>query len=116
MREPGSGTRASADAYLADRETAPPRLVLGSNGAVIAGAAAGLGVALVSRDAVGAELDAGRLAVIDAPGMPLDRPWHAVAGAAPTATTLLFVRHLLDAPGWTPPRAGSTATPTAAPG
>lgn len=123
MREPGSGTRASADAYLAEREAAPPRLVLGSNGAVIAGAAAGLGVALVSRDAVGAELDAGRLVVVDAPGMPLARPWHAVAGAAPTATTLLFVRHLLDAPGWRPAaadsataRAGSTGTPTAAPG
>ncbi|NEA22164.1 LysR substrate-binding domain-containing protein, partial [Actinomadura bangladeshensis] len=105
-----------ADAYLVEREAAPPRLVLGSNGAVIAGAAAGLGVALVSRDAVGAELDAGRLVVVDAPGMPLDRPWHAVAGAAPTATTLLFVRHLLDAPGWEPARAGSTATPTAGPG
>ncbi|SFN44663.1 LysR family transcriptional regulator [Actinomadura madurae] len=116
MREPGSGTRASADAYLAERETAPPRLVLGSNGAVVAGAAAGLGVALVSRDAVGAELEAGRLVVVGAPGMPLDRPWHAVAGAAPTPTTLLFVRHLLDAPGWTAARAGSTATPTAAPG
>ncbi|WP_412519122.1 LysR family transcriptional regulator [Actinomadura madurae] len=116
MREPGSGTRASADAYLAERETAPPRLVLGSNGAVVAGAAAGLGVALVSRDAVGAELEAGRLVVVGAPGMPLDRPWHAVAGAAPTPTTLLFVRHLLDAPGWTAARAGSTATPRAAPG
>ncbi|MGP4023637.1 LysR substrate-binding domain-containing protein [Actinomadura sp. 3N407] len=115
MREPGSGTRASADAYLAERDVSPPRLVLGSNGAVIAGAAAGLGVALVSRDAVGAELDAGRLVVVDAPGMPLDRPWHAVAGTAPTATTLLFVRHLLDAPGWSAAdaRAGSTATPTA---
>ncbi|MER6813776.1 LysR family transcriptional regulator [Spirillospora sp. NPDC000708] len=114
MREPGSGTRASADAYLTEREVAPPRLVLGSNGAVIAGAAAGLGVALVSRDAVGAELAAGRLVVVGAPGMPLDRPWHAVAGAAPTPTTLLFVRHLLDAPGWAAPaRAGSTGAPTA---
>ncbi|NKZ04540.1 LysR family transcriptional regulator [Actinomadura latina] len=116
MREPGSGTRATADAYLTEHEVAPPRLVLGSNGAVIAGAAAGLGVALVSRDAVGAELDAGRLVVVDAPGMPLDRPWHAVGGAAPTPTTLLFVRHLLDAPGWEPAKAGSTATPTAGPG
>ncbi|MFF5261029.1 LysR family transcriptional regulator [Actinomadura viridis] len=104
MREPGSGTRATAEAYLAEREVAPPSLVLGSNGAVIAGAAAGLGVALVSRDAVGAELAAGRLVVVDAPGMPLDRPWHAVAGTDPTPTTLLFVGHLLDAPGWTAPR------------
>lgn len=62
-------------------------------------------MALVSRDAVGAELETGRLVVIDAPGMPLDRPWHAVAGAAPSATTLLFVRHLLDAPGWSAPHA-----------
>ncbi|HEY8478716.1 MAG TPA: LysR family transcriptional regulator [Spirillospora sp.] len=103
MREPGSGTRATADAYLAERDASPPRLVLGSNGAVVAGAAAGLGVALVSRDAVGAELAAGRLVVVDAPGMPLDRPWHAVAGASPSATTLLFVRHLLQAPGWSAP-------------
>ncbi|MFB4318022.1 LysR substrate-binding domain-containing protein [Actinomadura sp. 21ATH] len=101
MREPGSGVRAAAESYLAERGVAPPRLVLGSNGAVIAGAAAGLGVALVSRDAVGAELAAGRLVVVDAPGMPLDRPWHAVAGTAPTPTTRLFVDHLLDAPGWT---------------
>jgi DNA-binding transcriptional LysR family regulator len=109
MREPGSGTRATAEAYLAEREVAPPRLVLGSNGAVIAGAAAGLGVALVSRDAIGADLDAGRLAVVGAPGMPLDRPWHAVAGAVPTPTTMLFVRHLLDAPGWTPAGPAGTA-------
>ncbi|MGI5164014.1 LysR substrate-binding domain-containing protein [Spirillospora sp. CA-253888] len=103
MREPGSGTRATAEAYLAERDVTPPRLVLGSNGAVIAGAAAGLGVALLSRDAVGAHLADGRLVVIDAPGAPLHRPWHAVAGAAPTATTMLFVAHLLEAPGWSAP-------------
>ncbi|RAY10940.1 LysR family transcriptional regulator [Actinomadura craniellae] len=100
MREPGSGTRVTAEAYLAERDARPPELVLGSNGAVIAGAAAGLGAALVSRDAVGAELADGRLQVIDAPGTPLHRPWHAVAGPAPTATTRLFVDHLLAAPGW----------------
>jgi LysR family transcriptional regulator, low CO2-responsive transcriptional regulator len=104
LREPGSGTRATAEAYLAEHDAAPPTLVLGSNGAVIAGAAAGLGAALVSRDAVRAELGAGRLVVIEAPGTPLRRAWHAVAGAAPTATTRLFVDHLLSAPGWRPPR------------
>ena len=102
MREPGSGTRATAEAYLAEREADPPQLVLGSNGAVIAGAAAGLGAALVSRDAVGAELKAGRLVVIDAPGTPLHRPWHAVCGATPTATTRLFIEHLLEDPAWSP--------------
>jgi DNA-binding transcriptional LysR family regulator len=102
MREPGSGVRATAEAYLAERDVTPPSLVLGSNGAVIAGAAAGLGVTLVSRDAVGADLATGRLVEVDAPGTPLDRPWHAVSGTAPTPTTLLFVDHLLGAPGWTP--------------
>ncbi|REE95390.1 LysR substrate-binding domain-containing protein [Thermomonospora umbrina] len=102
MREPGSGTRRTAEAYLAERDADPPQLVLGSNGAVIAGAAAGLGAALVSRDAVGPELADGRLVVVDAPGMPLHRPWHAVAGVAPTATTRLFIDHLLEAPGWRP--------------
>ncbi|MFC4912689.1 LysR substrate-binding domain-containing protein [Actinomadura gamaensis] len=101
MRELGSGTRDAAEEYLAEHRAAPPRLVLGSNGAVVAGAAAGLGVALVSRDAVGAELAAGRLVAVPAPGLPLDRPWHAVAGPAPTPTTRLFVNLLLDAAGWT---------------
>ncbi|WP_395106134.1 LysR family transcriptional regulator [Actinomadura sp. SCN-SB] len=105
MREPGSGVRATAETYLAERDATPPSLVLGSNGAVIAGAAAGLGVTLVSRDAIGTELATGRLVIVDAPGTPLDRPWHAVSGATPTPTTLLFVEHLLGAPGWTAPRA-----------
>ncbi len=39
----GSGTRATADAYLTEREVAPPRLVLGSNGAVIAARRPGSG-------------------------------------------------------------------------
>lgn len=100
MREPGSGTRVAAEAYLAEHEADPPTLVLGSNGAVIAGVAAGLGVALVHSDAVRRDLSARRLRVVDAPGTPLLRPWHAVAGPAPTATTRLFVRSLVDS-GWT---------------
>lgn len=113
-REPGSGTRATAEAYLAARDARPPQLVLGSNGAVIAGAAAGLGVALVSRDAIRTELADGRLIVIDAPGMPLHRPWHAVAGPVPAATTRLFAEHLLQAPGWSRPGgpASGSAQPT----
>jgi DNA-binding transcriptional LysR family regulator len=104
LREPGSGTRVTAEAYLAEHDVSPPTLVLGSNGAVVAGAAAGLGAALVSRDAVRAELADGRLTVVKAPGTPLSRPWHAVAGPVVTATTRLFLDHLLAAPDWHPPR------------
>lgn len=101
MREPGSGTRATAEAYLADHEATPPHLVLGSNGAVVAGAVVGLGVTLISREAVATELSTGALVEVNAPGTPLSRPWHAVVGPTPTATTRLFMAHLLSA-GWQP--------------
>lgn len=107
MREPGSGTRATAEAYLDAREADPPRLVLGSHGAVVAGAVAGLGRALVSRDAVATQLATGQLVVVPMPGTPMRRPWHAVAGGQPNGTVRLFVDHLLAAPsepGWQRPR------------
>lgn len=101
MREQGSGIRATLEAYLQAREVNPPRLVLGSNGAVIAGAVAGLGATLVSRDGVSDLLAAGRLVVLDVPETPLPRPWNAVTGSHPSATTRLFVHHLVAA-GWIP--------------
>ncbi|MGH3979863.1 MAG: LysR family transcriptional regulator [Pseudonocardiaceae bacterium] len=104
LREQGSGTRATLEAYLVARQAQPPRLVLGSNGAVIAGAVAGLGATLVSQDAVADLLDARRLTRVGAPGTPMRRPWHAVTGSTATATTRLFVEHL-HASGWRYPAA-----------
>jgi DNA-binding transcriptional LysR family regulator len=98
LREAGSGIRATVEAYLRERQVDPPRLILGSNGAVLTGAAAGLGVALVSREAVHFELDAGRLAVVPIPGTPMSRPWHAVSGPVPSPVSQLFVKTLLAAP------------------
>lgn len=97
LREAGSGTRATTEAFLASREADPPRLTLGSNGAVVAGAVTGLGVTLVSRDAVQRELGGGQLVCLPVEGTPLQRPWHAVTADRPTATADLFVRYLLDA-------------------
>lgn len=108
LREQGSGTRITAEAYLTSLDVAPPQLVLGSNGAVVAGAVAELGAALVSRDAVTEQLGDGRLVAVPTPGTPLRRPWHAVTGAYSGAATWLFVRHLWAA-GWRAhgsPRAG----------
>jgi len=51
QREAGSGTRVTGEALLASLDADPPRLTLGSGGAVVACAAAGLGATLVSRDA-----------------------------------------------------------------
>jgi DNA-binding transcriptional LysR family regulator len=95
MREAGSGTRTTCDALLAGLETAPPSLILGSNGAVVAGAVAGLGVTLVSRDAVARQLAAGELVQLAIPGTPLRRPWHAVTHRVSPAATTMLVGHLL---------------------
>jgi DNA-binding transcriptional LysR family regulator len=73
LREPGSGTRLSTEALLADLDITPPTLTVGSNGAIRESAAVGLGVTLVSRDAVAQELASGRLAEVRVPGTPLHR-------------------------------------------
>ena len=64
MREPGSGTRAVNDEFLAEHELAVEQLTVGSNGAIKQAARAGLGISLMSRDAVADELDGGLLARI----------------------------------------------------
>jgi DNA-binding transcriptional LysR family regulator len=101
LREQGSGTRTTVEAYLRAEDVSPPQLVLGSNGAVVAGAVAELGAALVSRDAISDQLADGRLVEVPTPGTPMSRPWHAVAAAYSGAATWLFVQHLRVA-GWRP--------------
>lgn len=96
LREQGSGTRAALEALLATAEIAPEVLTLGSNGAVIAGAVAGLGVTLLSRDAVRRELAAGDLVEVPTDVTPLVRPWHLVTRVDTPATAELFVRHVLS--------------------
>jgi len=96
LREPGSGTRDTTLALLDSLQIEPATLALGSHGAVVASAALGLGVTLVSADAVAQQLERGELRQLAVPGTPLDRPWHAVTGSAPTATARLFLGHLVD--------------------
>jgi LysR family transcriptional regulator, low CO2-responsive transcriptional regulator len=97
LREPGSGTRASTRVLLADLDITPLTLMVGSNGAIRESAGVGLGVTLVSRDAVGAELATGRLAEIRVPGTPLHRDWYLVSRpeSLPPAAARL-VAHVLD--------------------
>ncbi|TNC25810.1 LysR family transcriptional regulator [Amycolatopsis alkalitolerans] len=111
MRETGSGTRSTCEALLGGLELDPPRLTLGSNGAVVAGAVAGLGVTLVSREAVAHRLAAGDLVTVRLPGTPLRRPWHAVTHRRAPATVELLVTHLIAGRGWRRPR-GSPARST----
>jgi DNA-binding transcriptional LysR family regulator len=96
LREAGSGTLATTLALLEALQIRPPLLALGSHGAVVASAVLGLGVTLVSADAVNHLLASGRLRAVTVPGTPLDRPWHLVTGADPTPSTRLFVDHVTD--------------------
>jgi len=108
LREPGSGTRATVEEYLAGHGLAPPTLTLGSNGAIREAVAIGLGVTVISRDAVAADLERGALRLLRAPGMPLDRAWHVLTrdeGPLP-ATAELFIDHLVALGDFRPPRAG----------
>lgn len=103
LREPGSGTRATCLAMLAALDAEPPLLTLGAHGAVVAGARVGLGVTLVSRQAVDALVERGELAILPALGTPVERPWHLVCGDRATATTQRLVTHVLGRPEWSAP-------------
>jgi len=97
VREPGSGTRAMCEEYLAGHGLAPELLTLGSNGAIRQAARAGLGVALISRVAVGLELEHGLLGLIRVRGGLPRRSWYVVrsaVGPVPDAVDLFtrFVR------------------------
>ncbi|HEX4107289.1 MAG TPA: LysR substrate-binding domain-containing protein [Solirubrobacteraceae bacterium] len=96
LREPGSGTRELNERYLEEHDVHPPTLTLGSNGAVKQAARAGLGVSLLSRAAVEAELDAGLLGEIRLRDGPSPRPWYVLRSAVgpqrpPVAAFVAFV-------------------------
>lgn len=96
LREPGSGTRSTLVTLLEELEVSPPQLVLGSHGAVVSAAVAGLGVTLVSRQAVRRELEVGALVELSVPGTPLNRPWHVVSQPTPPTSTELLIEHLVS--------------------
>ncbi|MDP9250105.1 MAG: LysR family transcriptional regulator [Chloroflexota bacterium] len=78
-REPGSGTRETAEEALA--KTGRPvhvAMELASNGAIKRAVARGLGVAILSRHAVSLELRLGALVELPVTGFPLHREWHLV--------------------------------------
>jgi DNA-binding transcriptional LysR family regulator len=102
QREPGSATRAHAEILLTGSDADPPRLTLGSTGAVIAGAVAGLGATLVPREAVAHRLAADDLVEVPVPGTPLRRPWRAVTHETVPAAAMLLIAHLVNHANWRP--------------
>ncbi|MCZ7624544.1 MAG: LysR substrate-binding domain-containing protein [Candidatus Methylomirabilis sp.] len=78
-REVGSGTRLNADEFFRQQGITPRvGLELGDNSAVKEAAAAGLGIALLSRHVLRMELALKRLVVLDVQGLPLRRQWFVV--------------------------------------
>lgn len=99
VREEGSGTRGTAEELLDELGVNPRTLTLGSNGAIRESVQVGLGITLISRDAVARELDEGTLEEWRCPGIPRQRAWHVVARADEhlPATAGLFLTHLVGA-------------------
>jgi DNA-binding transcriptional LysR family regulator len=81
LRESGSGTRILNEQFLAARGLAPSSLTLGSNGAIKQAVRAGLGVSLISRATVEAELRAGLLAELALRDGPPKRSWYLLRSA-----------------------------------
>ena len=107
LRERGSNTRQSTLALLSTLQLSPRTLTMGSDTACRQGVMLGLGVTLVSRDAVANELDAGWLAEVPTPATPVQRPWYMLAhrGRLPATPTLL-VRCALETGTFQPVRLG----------
>lgn len=110
LREHGSGTRATTESFLEQLELQPRTLTLGSNVAIVQAVAAGLGVTLVSQEAVAGHVSGGALTALALPGTPLRRDWHLVAhdGRLP-ATSRLFIDFVLATGAFQPPPAPARA-------
>jgi DNA-binding transcriptional LysR family regulator len=79
MRERGSGTRWAVEKQARRvGVTLTVGMELGSNGAIKHAVESGLGVAVLSRYAVGLERESGDLVVLDVAGFPVRRDWSIV--------------------------------------
>lgn len=100
LRERGSGTRMASDAHFRrERFTPKVRLELGSNEAIREAVAGHLGVAVLSRHALGARPAQHGVAELDVKGFPIRSQWHVVwpKGKQPSPIALAFRNHLLAA-------------------
>ena len=79
VREPGSGTRAAMERFLAEHGIEVRiGMVLESNETIKQAVMAGMGLSFISRHTIGLELAAGELALVHAAGLPVMRAWNVV--------------------------------------
>src|ERR671922_206923 len=86
VREEGSGTRALFESFFSGVEVPRPRIriEIGSNETIKQAVMAGLGLALISAHTIEAEVTAGRLKILNVPGLPIVRQWYLVHRADKT--------------------------------
>ncbi len=79
LREPGSGTRMLMQRLFGDAAMPARRIEMGTNETIKQAVMAEMGIALLSAHTIAAEVEAGRIAVLDVQGMPMVRRWFVVA-------------------------------------
>lgn len=78
-REPGSGTRILMEGFFSATELLPRiGMEMSSNETIKQAVIAGLGIAFISAHTVAAELEDGRLVMLDVAGLPVIRQWFVV--------------------------------------
>jgi len=100
-RERGSGTRLGCEAFFERHNTVPKvRMELGSNEAIKQTVAGRLGISIIAKITVEAEVARGDLVILDVQGLPLKREWHlaypehnVLAPAARAFKDFLISRH-----------------------
>lgn len=79
LREPGSGTRAAMERFLADNGVVPQRTVeMTSNETIKQAVMAGMGISFISERTIVLELATGHIARLNVKGTPLKRHWYVV--------------------------------------
>jgi LysR family transcriptional regulator, low CO2-responsive transcriptional regulator len=79
VREPGSGTRAAMERFLADTRLEPQvTMEMNSNETIKQAVMAGLGISFLSLHTIGLELEHGLISVLDVEGAPVVRAWNCV--------------------------------------
>ncbi|MBI5926250.1 MAG: LysR family transcriptional regulator [Aquabacterium sp.] len=99
LRERGSGTRMTVDAYFKRQRFKPNlRLELGSNEAIKEAVAGDLGISVISSHALHGQSAEHGVSVLDVQGFPIESNWHVVRlkGKQLSPIAKVFQAHLLD--------------------
>jgi DNA-binding transcriptional LysR family regulator len=104
FREKGSGTRMATDAHFKRLKFKPNiRLELGSNEAIKQATIGGLGMAVLSKHALGDKSDQEEVAIMKCKEFPIESSWHIVSpkGKKLSPIATIFKKHLSQqAKGW----------------